>query len=487
MTSPAEFDALPAEVGRPDYDRSQLTAGIAHFGTGGFHRSHQAMYLDRLLQAGLATDWAIVGVGLLPGDARMRDALRAQDCAYTLVLKHPDGTYEARVIGSIIEYLFAPDNPAAVVERLADPAIRIVSMTVTEGGYNINQVTGEFDAEAPGVVHDLAHPEAPETVFGIVVEALRLRRERGVPAFTVQSCDNVQGNGEVARRVFSAYAALRDPGLGAWVHDEVAFPNSMVDRITPQTTDDDRAELAQRYGISDAWPVVAEPFTQWVVEDHFPLGRPAWEEAGAQLVEDVMPYELMKLRLLNATHQAICYFGTLMGHRYVHEASADPLITRLLQRYWVEEGIPTLRPVPGIDLAAYTGTLLERYRNPAIKDTLARLCAEASDRIPKWLVPVINEQLAAGRPIELSAAVVASWARYCEATDEQGEPITIVDSRSERLVAAAARQAENPTAFIEDPELFGDLAGNETFVAAYLRALDLLHGVGAKATLEAIL
>lgn len=481
------FASLPPEVGRPSYDRGRLTAGIAHIGVGGFHRSHQAMYLDRLLQQGLATDWAIVGVGLRPEDARMRDVMAAQDGMYTLVLKHPDGRWEASVIGSIVEYLYAPDDPAAVVDRLADPAIRIVSLTITEGGYNINQATGEFDAAAPAVVRDLAHPDQPATVFGVVVEALRRRRKRGVSPFTVQSCDNVQGNGEVARRVFSAYASLHDPELGTWVHDSVAFPNSMVDRITPQTTETDVAEVSARYGVRDAWPVVAEPFTQWVIEDDFPLGRPAWERVGAQLVDDVAPYESMKLRLLNAAHQAMAYFGHLMGYRWAHDAAADPLVTRLLRRYWTEEAIPTLGPAPGMDPATYTDSLLERFRNPAIKDTLARLATDASDRIPKWVVPVVRDRLAEGGSVGMSAAIVASWARYAEGVDERGEPIDIIDSRKERIVSAASRQRDHPSAFIEDRELFGDLAQDESFRSAYLRALDLLHERGASATLQTLL
>lgn len=486
MSSPDPFAELPTEVRRPTYDRARLRPRIAHIGVGGFHRSHQAMYLDRLLEQRLADDWAIVGVGIRPEDARMRDVMAAQDGRYTLVLKHPDGTWDATVIGSIVEYRYGPDDPAAVLERLADPAIVIVSMTVTEGGYGIDQVTGEFDATAPEVVRDLAHPDDPGTVFGYVVEALRRRRERGIPPFTVQSCDNVQGNGEVARRVFSAFASLRDPELGAWVRDAVAFPSSMVDRITPGTTEADVAEVNERYGIADAWPVMAEPFTQWVIEDRFPLGRPAWERVGAQLVEDIVPYESMKLHLLNAAHQAIAYLGTLMGYRWVHDAASDPLLTRLLQRYWTDEALPTLRPVPGIDLVAYTDSLLERFRNPAIRDTLARLATDASDRIPKFLLPVIRDRLATGGSVDMAAAVVASWARYAEGVDEQGEPITIIDGRRDRLMAAA-RDRQRPTAFIEDPELFGDLSGDATFRAAYLRVLDLLHERGATATLDALL
>ncbi len=487
MLTPALFDELPATVGRPAYDRSRVTTGIAHIGVGGFHRSHQAMYIDRLLNLGVARDWGILGIGVLPSDFRMRDALRDQECAYTLLLKHPDGTTEATVIGSIVEYLFAPDDPGEVIERLADPAIRIVSLTVTEGGYNMNPTSGEFDASVVGIVHDIADPASPQTVFGLVTEGLRIRRERGVPPFTIQSCDNIQGNGNVARRAFAAFAALRDPGLANWIEREVAFPNSMVDRITPQTTDGDRTDLALSYGIADAWPVVAEPFAQWVIEDEFALGRPPWELVGAQLVHDVMPYEQMKLRLLNSAHQAMSYFGVLLGYRWAHEAAGDPLIARLLHRYWTEEAIPTLPPIAGIDLNAYVATLLQRFRNSAIKDTLARLCAETSDRIPTFLLPVVRDRLAAGEAADLSAAIVASWARYAEGIDDRGDPIEIVDSRRERLLAAAARQRDVPTAFIEDNELFAGLATEQRFVRAYTRTLGMLHTKGARSTLEAIL
>ncbi|GAB6939573.1 mannitol dehydrogenase family protein [Isoptericola variabilis] len=468
----------------PQYDRSRLRAGIVHLGVGGFHRAHQAMYLDRLMNAGEALDWAICGVGVLPHDARMRDALTAQDGLYTLVLKHPDGTLEGRVVGSIVEFLLAPDDPEAVVERMASPEIRIVSLTVTEGGYNVNPVTGEFDADDPAVRADLEPGAVPATTFGLVTEALRRRRDRGVPPFTVQSCDNIQGNGDVAHRMFAAFARLKDPGLAAWIEEHVPFPNSMVDRITPVTTDDDRAMVAERFGVDDAWPVVAEPFTQWVVEDRFADGRPSWEKVGAQLVEDVEPYELMKLRLLNASHQALCYLGYLAGYRYAHEVCADATFVRFLRDYMAREGAPTLLPVPGVDLEEYEATLIERFANPHVRDTLARLCAESSDRIPTWLVPVIRANLASGGEVHRSAAVVAAWARYDEAVDEQGEPIAIVDRLADRLKAAAARNREDPLAFVRDEELFGDLAAEPRFVEAYTAALDSLHTLGARATVE---
>jgi mannitol 2-dehydrogenase len=470
----------------PSYDRASLRVGIVHIGVGGFHRAHFAMYLDRLMEQGQALDWAVCGMGVMPGDARMRDALAAQDFLYTLVVKHPDGSREARVIGSIVDFVHAPDDPQAAIERLADPAVRIVSLTITEGGYNFNQATGEFDAGNSDVVHDLAS-EAPRTVFGLVVEALHRRRERGVPPFTVLSCDNIQGNGDVARRQFTAFARLRDEALGDWVEQEVAFPNCMVDRITPVTSDEDRQNLAAEFGVVDRWPVVCEPFTQWVVEDHFKAGRPPLELAGVQFVEDVVPYELMKLRLLNASHQALCYPGYLGGYRYAHEVCADPVFVAYLRAYMDNEATPTLAEVPGIDIAAYKRQLIERFANPWVADTLARLCAESSDRIPKWLVPVIHDNLLAGRPVDLSAAIVASWARYAEGEDEQGARIEVVDPRKDEVMAAARRQLDgDPLAFVRNGDLFGDLAGRTEFTVPYLRALESFHRRGARATIAAL-
>jgi mannitol 2-dehydrogenase len=481
--------ALPTLAGSvpvPTYDRSQLRTGIVHLGVGGFHRSHQAMYLDRLLEQGQAREWAICGVGVLPSDRGMAEVMAAQDGLYTLVVKHADGTFEPRVVGSIVEYLLAPDDPEAVVEKMAAGTTRIVSLTVTEGGYNTSAVTGEFDATAPDVVADLEPGAVPRTTFGLVTEALVRRRDRGLAPFTVASCDNIQHNGDVARRTFAAFAALRDPDLGAWVEREVAFPNSMVDRITPATTDEDRAEVARRFGIEDGWPVVCEPFTQWVLEDRFGLGRPPLEDVGVQVVADVDPYERMKLRLLNAGHQGLAYLGRLAGYELVHDAAQDPLFQRFLLGYMEEEATPTLRPVPGIDLDHYRRDLIARFSNPHIRDTLARLAFDGSERLPKWLLPVVRENLASGGEIRRSAAVVAGWARYAEGVDEQGAPIDVVDRRRERLLAAARRQREEPLAFLADRELFGDLVDDERFTAAYLAALTSLHERGARATLEAL-
>jgi mannitol 2-dehydrogenase len=459
----AALTRLPIET--PNYDRGSITVGIAHIGTGHFHRAHQAMYIDRLLQQGLAREWGICGVGVMPGDWTMRDVLTDQDGLYMLVLENPNGTRDAHVIGSIIDYRYAPDDPEAAIELLAAATTRIISLTITEGGYR--------DADGPA--------------FTLITEALARRRTRGIAAPTVVSCDNIENNGEIAGRAVLANAESRDPELAEWVGEHVAFPSSMVDRITPATTLEMAKEVRRDFNVNDRWPVVAEPFTAWVLEDKFADGRPPFEQAGVLMVDDVAPYELMKLRLLNAGHQCLAYFGHLCGFEYVHEAASDPLFAQLLLAYFESEAIPTLPPVPGIDLHEFSRTLVERFSNPGVRDTVARLCAYSSDRIPKWLLPVICDNVASGGSVRIAAAVMASWARYAEGTDEWGEPYEVVDQLADSLIPIARSQYENPTAFIEIGSVFGDLAHQPRFVQAYGWALDSLHRKGARATLEALL
>jgi mannitol 2-dehydrogenase len=457
-------------IAKPTYDRDEIRVGIVHFGVGGFHRAHQAMYVDELLAKGVAKDWGICGVGVMPADRRMADVMAAQDGLYTLVIEHPDGSREPRVIGSIVDYRYAPDDPEAVVELIAAPSTRIVSLTITEGGYDIDH------QPADGV-----------SVFALVTDALARRRDRKLPSPTIVSCDNIEGNGDVARQAFTAHAERTHPGLAEWMAEHTRFPNSMVDRITPATTPDVIEALATEFGVEDRWPVGAEPFTSWVLEDDFSDGRPPFEDVGVLLVEDVTPYELMKLRLLNASHQSLCYFAYLAGYRLVHEAAGDPLFAEFLLDYMDSEATPTLKPVPGIDLPDYKRTLIERFANPGVRDTIVRLCFGSSDRIPKWLLPVIRENLRSGAPIRLSAATVASWARYAEGVDEQGEPIDVQDQLADSLVPLARSQSENPTAFIDNTAVFGDLGRQTRFVDAYLWALDSLHRDGARVTLETLL
>jgi mannitol 2-dehydrogenase len=320
-------------------------------------------------------------------------------------------------------------------------------------------------------------------MFALVTEALARRRARGLPAFTILSCDNIQGNGHVSERAFTGFARLRDPELADWISASVRFPNCMVDRITPKTTETDRAELSRRFGLDDQWPVLCEPFAQWVLEDDFAGGRPPLEDAGVQIVPDVEPYELMKLRLLNASHQALCHPGRQVGYRFVHEVTTDPLFARFLLDYMTTEAIPTLRPVPGVDLVGYANQLIERFSNPEVRDTVARLCANASDCIPKFLLPVIRQQLADGGPVTRSAAVVASWARDAEGTDENGAPHELDDDLAPQLRAAAGRQRGDLTAFLDgNRAVFGELADDPRFTAVYRSILGSLLDRGVRKT-----
>lgn len=466
----------------PLYDRSKLTPGIFHFGVGGFHRAHQALIMDNLFSMGLAHDWAICGVGVLPQDQRMRDVMKEQGGLYTLVEKETSGQLNYRVIGSIVEYLFAPDDVNVVIERLTKPEARIVSLTITEGGYNINPATGEFDLST--VEEDLKNPRQPKTVFGIVIEALRRRQERGLNGFTVMSCDNLQENGSIARRAFLGFAKAIDPKLAEWVSDNVTFPSSMVDRITPVTTDSDRSITSEKLKMTDSWPVVCEPFIQWVLEDSFVAGRPPFEKSVVQLVADVEPYELMKLRLINAGHQAIAYFGLLLGYELVHDITQYELMVKFLHAYMDREATSTLKPVAGINLDEYKAQIVKRFQNPNVRDTLARLAFDGSDRILKFVMPVITDRLADGKSIWLSTAIVVSFARYLNGVDENGKPIEIIDRAKEKLAVLAQSLQSDSSVILGEHELLGETVSNQVFVNTFKEIYDKLSKDGSKKTLE---
>ncbi len=480
---------LRDDVARPDYDRAAIRPGIVHFGVGAFHRSHEAMFVDRILALG-HSEWGIVGVGTLPGDRAMSAALAPQDSLYTLVTTNPDGVSSARVIGSIIEYLHAADDPASVLAHLEDPAIRIVSLTITEGGYGVNDATGEFEPQDEATLADLAglpNGDAPRSPLGFLVEGLRKRREAGAVPFTVMSCDNIQGNGAVARKAILALASRLDAGLARWIEAEVRFPNSMVDRITPATTDQARASVAERFGVDDRWPVLSESFEQWVLEDSFTDGRPPFERVGVQVVDDVEPYEAMKLRLLNASHQAMSYLGLLSGASYVHDVCQDDLFAKFLRGYMDQEARPTLGPVPGVDLDDYCAELMRRFCSEAISDTLARQIVDGSERIPKFLLPVIRDQLERGGPIGRSALVLAAWSRFLEGRADDGTELEPVDSRLSDLRAAVAREASSPGAFLDLSSVFGDLGSHDSLRRAFIAARAELHSVGARAAVERVI
>ncbi|WP_242060019.1 mannitol dehydrogenase family protein [Oscillatoria sp. FACHB-1407] len=473
---------LQTNVQIPQYDRHRVTNGIVHIGVGGFHRAHQALYLDNYLHHSGDHQWGICGVGLLEFDQKMRDALQSQDCLYTLVERSQEGD-RARVIGSITKYLFAPDNRNAVIAALVDPRCRIVSLTITEAGYYYIEGTGELDANHPTIQHDVQHPDEPIGVFGFLTAALKGRLQSGLKPFTVLSCDNLQGNGKIAKKMLTAFAELQDPELSKWIAGHVAFPNNMVDRITPATTPSDVDMVRDQFGIEDQFPVVAEPFLQWVIEDHFCAGRPNWETVGVQMTDDVHPYEMMKIRLLNASHLLIGYLGTLTDYTYVHDVMADPLIRQAIDRL-MNEVTPTLQPIPGINLDDYKKTLIERFANPKIRDQLPRLCLNSSAKIPKFILGSLQDALRQEGAIDYMSLAIAAWFRYLKGQDEQGKPIAIDDPMAEILTQRAHSGGVDPTPLLSLTEIFGDLLHSSRFVDAVTHHLRSFNERGVKGTLS---
>jgi mannitol 2-dehydrogenase len=479
--SNATLGSLNARVTVPKYDRIGLPSPIVHIGVGGFHRAHEAVYLDDLLTQGYG-GWSLCGVGLLPHDRRMRDALVPQDCLYTVVERSAAGE-DARVIGSMSRYLLAPSDPERVIATLASAETRIVSLTITEGGYNVNETTGAFNGQHPDVIHDLTHPQHPVTVFGYLTEALSRRRQNGLSPFTVLSCDNLPHNGNIARSAVISYAELREPAIADWISDHGAFPNCMEDRITPQTTDADRLQIENEFALQDAWPVVCEPFRQWVIEDKFVLGRPPLEDVGVQFTSNVGPYETMKLRLLNASHSAMGYLGYLAGYRFIADVMADPLFQKFIAMLMDDEVSPLLPPVPGIDLAEYKKTLIQRFANPTIRDQVSRICLDGSAKMPKFLLPSLREQIARRGPTRLLTLAVAGWFRYLCGTDEQGQSITLEDPLAAILQERALAGGDDPHTLLSLHEIFGNLDQAETWVSELGKTLRHLTAHGARETL----
>ena len=480
-----DSNANSARYKTPTYNRDAIAVGIMHIGVGGFHRSHQALYIDDLLQNHSVKDWAICGVGIMPQDAAMHKALTGQDCLYTLV-EQDNTTSQARLIGSLPEYIFGYAQPELVFERLTDQNIKIVSLTATEGGYCFNQGTGDLDLNHPGIQHDLKNPAQPHTIFGYLAGGLEQRRRAGLPPFTVLSCDNLQGNGHVAKRTLTAFCQETNPELARWVENNVAFPNCMVDRITPATTDAQRLMVEERFGLIDAFPVVSEPFKQWVIEDHFSQGRPPLEQVGVQFTSDVAPYEKMKIRLLNATHSAMGYLGYLCGYRYIYEIAQAEEFQSYLQKLMDIEVTPLIASVPGVDLGEYKATLMQRFTNENIKDQALRICMDGSSKVPKFVLPSIKEQLDPGGPITRLTLCIASWMRFLTGQDEEGEPIPIDDPLAEKLTALAKTSQKDPRPFLAQTEIFGDLGESTRFVEELTTMLDSLNTKGARATLAEI-
>jgi mannitol 2-dehydrogenase len=466
----------------PQYRRDDLTPGIVHFGIGNFHRAHQAVYLDDLFATGSDHDWALIGAGVREADEAMRQKLKSQDWLTTVVEQEAD-TSSARVTGAMIDYL-RPGDSAAVIERLSDPAIRIVSLTITEGGYYIDPASQKFDPKHPDIAYDAANITAPKTAFGLILAGLLRRRDLGLAPFTVMSCDNIPGNGHVTENAVAGLAALVDPTLAQWVKTNVAFPNGMVDRITPATSDREKTLLADNFGIEDNWPVFCESFKQWVLEDNFPAGRPALEKVGVQFVRDVAPYEHMKIRILNGGHATIAYPAGLLDIHFVHEAMEHPLVAAFLAKVESEEIIPVVPPVPDTNLNDYLALCQRRFANPKIGDTVRRLALDGSNRQPKFIIPSALDRAQRQQSVNGLSLVSALWCRYCYGTTDSGAVIEPNDPNWDRLTAQAKKAKANPQAWLEMTDIYGELAHDPSFITGFTQALETLWKIGTKATLE---
>ena len=478
------LDTPPGDTAVPGCDPADVTCGILHLGIGAFHRSHQAVYTDDILHRD--PSWGIAGASLR--SAATRDALEPQDGLYTVVTRSGDGD-AARIIGSVREILVGRESPETLLSRMADPAIRIVSLTVTEKGYCHDPATGELDDDHDDIRHDLANPDAPRTAPGFLVEALNRRHRCNIPPFTVLSCDNLPANGRTTGRIVSRMAALRDPDLGAFVSGEVAFPSCMVDRIVPATTEEDVALVKQLIGHTDAWPVMTEPFSQWVIEDSFSNGRPVWEDAGAELVADVEPYEHMKLRLLNGSHSTLAYLGSLAGYATVADAMADPDLARLVRGLMDEEMTPTLQIPQAADVEGYKASLIERFRNPALQHRLSQIAMDGSQKLPQRLLGAARQRLARGEPIPRIAVAVAAWMLYVAGVDEEGNPFPVSDPLEPQfaeLAQAAGGDARTvASGLLGLTDVFGtDLPAVPVFREAVTQWLDRLMRLGARRVVD---
>lgn len=475
--------ALPGSVLRPEYNRSKLKPGIVHIGVGNFHRAHQAWYLHRLMQAGLAQDWAIIGAGVRQNDAIMRDKLLAQDCLTTLIELDPSGT-SAEVVGSMIDFLPVEADNATLIETISRADIRIVALTVTEGGYYIDPETGGLDLTHPDIQHDIAHPDTPGTAFGAIVAALSKRKAAGLGPFTSQSCDNLQGNGDILRRIVVALAHATDPDLAAWIESHAAFPNSMVDCIVPATGPNEIA-LAAQFGIADAAPVTHENFRQWVIEDAFCAGRPDWDSAGAIFTDQVHSYEAMKIRILNAGHQVLANAGELLGLETIADCMAHPTLRTFFRKVQMDEIVPHVAEVPGFTPAAYVDLIEARFANNAIRDTTRRVAFDGSSRHTGFVLPILRDALQANGAIAGLSLVEALWARMCAGTREDGSGIESNDPHWETLTIAAQKAKTNPKAWLEQTQYYQELAGVPGFSQQFETWLRLIWSDGVEAALNA--
>ncbi|WP_296640351.1 mannitol dehydrogenase family protein [Roseinatronobacter sp.] len=479
----ATLAQLPGSIPKPNYDRAGLTPGIVHIGLGNFHRAHQAWYTHRLMQQGLAQDWAILGAGVRPYDAAMRDKLLAQDCLTTLIELSPDHR-GAEVTGAMIDYLPIEAGNAALIRAMADPAIRIVALTVTEGGYYLDATSGVLDLAHEDILHDAARPDQPRTAFGAMVAALKLRRDAGHGPFTGLSCDNLRGNGHILRQTLVGLARLSDPSLAAWINARCSFPNSMVDSIVPATGPAELA-LVREFGIADNAPVTHENFRQWVIEDAFCAGRPDWDRAGATFTDDVHVYEMMKIRILNAGHQVLANAGELLSVATIADCMAHPLIAAMFDKVQRHEILPHVQPVPGVTPAQYLDLIAGRFANPAIRDTTRRVAFDGSSRHTGFVLPILRDGLATDQSVNGLALVEALWARMCAGIREDGTVIQPNDPYWSDLHATALTARDTPRAWLDQAHIYGDLAQAPRFADAFETWLNRIWQDGTEATLAA--
>jgi fructuronate reductase len=480
--SRATLSRLPGHVRKPAFDLDALETGIAHLGLGAFHRAHQAVYTDDVLQSG-DLRWGIVGASLRAADTR--DALRPQDWLYTAAEADQSGE-RLRIVGSLKDVVVAPENPAALLSTLCQPSVKIVSMTVTEKGYCHDPATGELNERHPDIQHDLANPGAPRSTPGFIARAIELRRKNNLAPFTVLCCDNLPSNGHTVHKVVSRLGQMQNAELGTYIQNEIAFPSSMVDRIVPATTDQDRTRIAAALGMQDNWPVMTEAFTQWVVEDRFPSGRPDW---AATFVSDVAPFETMKLRLLNGSHSCIAYLGYLAGYETVAEAMQDADLAGFVRRLMDEEAAPTLKVPGGTDVEGYKTALINRFHNPALRHRTWQIAMDGSQKLPQRLLGTARDRLKSGASIDCIALGIAAWMRYVTGVDEKGQPIDVRDPLRDELRrradAAGLVASQLAPALLSIEKIFGtDLPANQKFVHAVTAALDHLITHGASHTLK---
>jgi mannitol-1-phosphate/altronate dehydrogenase len=485
--SDSTLHRLPAAVAVPRYDRHALKVGVVHIGVGNFHRTQEALYIDEALHLPGNESFGICGVGLTDGAAARAKAAayKAQDGLYTVTEFAPDGIARTRVIGAMIDYLHGPADPEAVLARLTHPDTRIVTLTITEGGYNIDETTGVFTLTAPEVAHDLAGGE-PRTVFGYVVKALARRRAAGLAAFAVASCDNLRGNGDTARKAFVSFARARDPDLANWIDREVDFPNSMVDRIAPQVSDAERAKLNASSGVDDRLPAMAETFNQWVVEDRFRYGRPALEAVGVTFRDDVAAFVAVKGRMINASHMHMAYPSILRGERIVHEAMRDPRIVRLISTFLSRDVIPYVEPPTGVSVANYETMIVERFSNPAIGDQLLRVGGDGASKLPIFHSKTIATLIAAGADLSREAFLLACFARYLLGRDDNGSDFPVFEPV---LTAADWEQIRDEPAGVLRAAPFTSLglADHASFRRAFDRVTETLAQYGASKALDDVL